>query len=330
MPFVTQASFDIEVAVNKLTLLRSDHHVFVTGLARAGTTILLRALHATKVYRSLTYRDMPFVVMPNIWKKFSRIFRIYEEEKERAHGDRIQVNFDSPEAFEEVFWRTFCGNDYIKTDYLCPHSVDPQTIDLFVKFVSLVVASSSSSETRYLSKNNNNILRLTAIREAFPNASIFIPFRDPIQQAYSLLNQHLLFTARHQSDHFSYEYMQWLAHHEFGCTHKPFNFVAAERCPDSTCYPTNINYWLNLWLTTYSYVLDTMPEGALLVCYEKLCTQPIESMHEILRIAGVEYNVGAITTEFKAATKYEAEGLDKELTTEALSLYERMCERTRD
>lgn len=327
VPFVTQTSFDIERALNKVAPSRSDHHVFVTGLARSGTTILLRALYETEVYRSLTYRDMPFVVMPNVWKRFSKIFRIYEEEKERAHGDRIQISFDSPESFEEVFWRTFCGDDYIKADYLCPHSVDPYTIELFVEFVSLVIASGDSTQTRYLSKNNNNILRLSAIHEAFPNATILIPFRDPIQQANSLLKQHVLFSKRHQSDTFSYDYMKWLAHHEFGLTHRPFRFAACESRYESRYNPTNINYWLNIWLTTYRYVLEVIPEGAMLVCYENLCSQPKEIMDKILRAADVESNAGSLTTEFKAARRYEAEGLDKGLTAEALSLYERMQEK---
>ena len=113
MPLVTQASFDIEQMLNPPPALADGRHVFVAGLARAGTTILLRALHDTGAFRSLTYRDMPFVLMPNLWAKLSRGSRQYQQQKERAHGDRIQVNFDSPEAFEEVFWRTFCGKDYI-------------------------------------------------------------------------------------------------------------------------------------------------------------------------------------------------------------------------
>ena len=31
----------------------------------------------------------------------------YLDFKERAHGDGIKVSTESPEAFEEVFWKTF-------------------------------------------------------------------------------------------------------------------------------------------------------------------------------------------------------------------------------
>ncbi len=89
----------------------------------------MRALHETGVFRSLTYRDMPFVLMPRTWRKFSLSFQTYGDEKERAHGDRITVNFDSPEAFEEVFWRAFCGEDYIRYDCLIPHKVSKEIQD---------------------------------------------------------------------------------------------------------------------------------------------------------------------------------------------------------
>ena len=41
----------------------------------------------------------------------------------------------------------------------------------------------------YISKNNNNYKRIELINSAFPNSKIIIPFRNPIQHAYSLLNQ---------------------------------------------------------------------------------------------------------------------------------------------
>ncbi len=39
--------------------------MYVCGLAGCGTTILLRVLGELGVFRSLTYRHMPFVLAPN-------------------------------------------------------------------------------------------------------------------------------------------------------------------------------------------------------------------------------------------------------------------------
>ena len=144
---------------------------------------------------------------------------------ERAHGDGIEVNFDSPEAFEEVFWKVFSSDEYLYEDRLSPYSANIETTLLFQQFVSRVISSADQpQQQRYLSKNNNNILRLGSIRQAFPDALIIVSFREPIQHAISLFHQHTKFCATHKADQFSYNYMKWLGHHEFGGTHRPFQF----------------------------------------------------------------------------------------------------------
>ena len=71
---IAEMSFDIDqrmVDADPKEIV-GERHVFVSGLARAGTTILMRRFHATGAYRSLTYRDMPFVLAPNLWRKLMR------------------------------------------------------------------------------------------------------------------------------------------------------------------------------------------------------------------------------------------------------------------
>ena len=324
-PIVAQSSFDLEMAMKRAKDSCDDRHVFITGLARAGTTILLRALHKTGKFRSLTYRDMPFVLMPNLWKQLSKTSRKHQDAKERAHGDNILVDFDSPEAFEEVFWRTFCGKDYILSDHLRPHMVDDVTIELFRQFVMQVVASADTTgQTRYLSKNNNNILRLSTIKKAFPNATILIPFRNPIQQAYSLLTQHRQFSERHKNDRFSYDYMCWLGHYEFGLTQKPFKFNTGLLGAEHN--PMDINYWLRMWCNAYEYVLSTMSAGLILVSYENLCSHSTDMIDKILSLLDMQDFKSSMKTSFSAATMKEVRGVNQDLKDEALALYRRMAE----
>ena len=47
----------------------SDDHVFVSGLARSGTTALLNALYQSGTFASLSYDDMPFILAPNFGQK---------------------------------------------------------------------------------------------------------------------------------------------------------------------------------------------------------------------------------------------------------------------
>lgn len=275
-PLITEASFDLELQVHgaSATDCSKYKHVFVTGLARAGSTILMRRLHETGAFCSLTYRDMPFVLSPNLWRSLSnwggsanRVAR------ERAHGDGILIDLDSPEAFDEVFWRTFCGSAYIHPDRLSPMFADADIIEKYRRYVDLILKG--VAERRYLSKNNNNFLRFEAISDAFTNAIILVPFRNPVQQAMSLLEQHRYFLRRHESDPFSRRYMTWLVHHEFGLDHRPFVFED-QAARDGACPyldDNDLNYWLWLWVSVYSHIADNMPERGVLVCYERLCRE---------------------------------------------------------
>ena len=68
--FMREVTFDFE-STNISSSSETENHIFVTGLARAGTTILLNALYKSSVFASLTYSDMPFVLAPNLWSKIS-------------------------------------------------------------------------------------------------------------------------------------------------------------------------------------------------------------------------------------------------------------------
>ena len=105
-------------------VVRRGPHVFVAGLARAGTTILTRRLYESGAFRSLTYRDMPFVLAPGLWRKIRGKSRQSVQPAERAHGDGLIVDIDSPEALGEPFWRLFDGPAYILADRMIPHTPD--------------------------------------------------------------------------------------------------------------------------------------------------------------------------------------------------------------
>ena len=219
---------------------RGGHHVFVTGLARAGTTILMREIHATGQFGSLTYADMPFVLAPNLWAGLSR--KKAGARAERAHGDGIEVDMNSPEALEEVYWRVFHGAEYISATGLTPHNPTSAAMDGYLDYLRLILRR--TGKTRYLAKNNNAILRLRPQARALPDSVFLVPMRAPLQQAQSLLHQHRRFLT---ADKFTAEYMTWLAHHEFGATQRPFRIG---RGPSGD--PMTLDYWLEQWITVHS------------------------------------------------------------------------------
>jgi len=323
---IAQSSFDMEKVFYPRTPVDESRHVFITGLARAGTTILLRSLHDTGSFRSLTYRNMPFVLMPTGWPQLSRGFWKQMEPTERAHGDRIEVDFNSPEAFEEVFWRVFCAEEYILPNRLVPHRPEDEIVDSFRQFVGQILSGLDSASIRYLSKNNNNILRLGTLIRAFSDCVIVIVIRDPLQQAHSLMRQHEKFCARHDADRFSQDYMRWLGHHEFGRTHKRFDFGRTESKESYDI--ADINYWIALWCDVYRHVDQNAPEDSIIVPYETFCAEPKRVLSEILLRAGLSAAADSKPPKMSPAATRPTRGIEPALERLALHLYERLKTRS--
>lgn len=287
-----EASFDLDQNVagskNKRPSAMLEKPTFVTGLARSGTSILLKTLYETEAFTTLTYRDMPFVLAPRLWRRIAGRYGKTGEERERAHADGIAISFDSPEAFEEVFWLTFAGDRYLRNDRLVAHSADNDTVDAFRRYVGAIINAADQGQNankldrRYLSKNNNNVLRLGTLRRAFPKGTIIVPFRNPYDQANSLLQQHRLFSARHVEDPFSLRYMRWLGHFEFGGDHRPFDFGnGIENLQRSD--PDTLDHWLIHWILVYESILAQAELDLLLFDYDAFCRAPESVMDRVTR-----------------------------------------------
>lgn len=274
---IKEMAFDIDTILTRKITEKPNllPPVYISGLARAGTTILLESLYSTGYFTTLTYRDMPLVTAPYLWSKITQKSKIKEEKrKQRAHGDFIYVNYDSPEAFEEVFWLTFSNMDYVKEDHLDLQDVDKELVEKYKRYIENIIKRDSKNKFLcYLAKNNNNLLRINAIKAAFPDAIFIVPFRNPIDHAKSLLNQHKEFLNRHAQDPFAHKYMNWLGHFEFGANLKPFRFYQ-ESLPLNKEETQHIDYWLRYWRTVYAYLLEFQAANILFFNYDLLCQQP--------------------------------------------------------
>lgn len=317
---IAEASFDFEQSLFRPAEV-GGRHVFVAGLARSGSTVLMRRFHASGQFRSLQYSDMPFVLMPGMWRRMRGAGRSGEQQQ-RAHGDGLLVDFESPESLEEVFWRIFTGNRYIRDHYLRPGDMPEDIVERFRTYVGLILATSDSQ--RYLSKNNNNILRLDTIRKAFPEALLLIPFREPLAQADSLRRQHRRFLEIHQQDKFALQYMQWLGHHEFGGDHRPFVF---DDQPRKWTDPEQLEYWLESWVQCYRHLLDTAPKQSVFVGYEALCDAPQENWQTLAKLAQIDAALPETADALENKNRPVEAEINGALRQEAVKIYDRLNHR---
>lgn len=300
--FMRETTFDVESSIIS-NEQQSDNHVFVAGLARSGTTILLNALYESNQFSSLTYQDMPFILAPNLWSKLS-FGKQNVELVERAHSDGIEISPTSPEALEEVFWMTF-------------DQFDKTTKEKFKSYVGLI--NRKYKKNRYLSKNNQNIKRLELISDMFPDSQILIPFRNPIQHSYSLLSQHRRFLDGSKNDAFISNYMRWIGHTEFGP-----NYIPIQGKHLFFRNHLDINHWLEQWILTYQncYTHLKYRNNIYFICYEKLCSSN-DYWINILELLNIK---NKYDFEFKGSYKKIPIGTNDGITKKASSLYSEILE----
>jgi hypothetical protein len=254
--------------------IEADRPIFITSLPRAGTTILLEALYRFPSLATHLYRDMPFVLAPLFWSKLSGSFRKSAELVGRAHGDGLQIGYDSPEAFEEIMWRTFWPEKYNKDciSLWGPEDDKEEAREFFYEHFRKIIAlrlGDRKRDGRYMSKNNANIARLDLICKMFNHAKIIVPVRNPIEHAASLLRQHLHFARMHRTDPFTRQYMEDIGHYEFGDLRRPIAFPGYESFL-SEKDPLTIDYWLAYWISAFEYVFARL-EKVILISYEHIC-----------------------------------------------------------
>lgn len=281
-----RALADVEdlLHADQLEEIRCAGPVFVTALPRSGTTILLELLHQTGRFASQTYRDMPFVLCPILWHRFSRRFSGEDEPVERAHGDGLHVSADSPEAFEEMIWKEFWPEHY-RDDRIQPWVPGQENAE-FEAFLESHMRKTiwlrredPSDERRYVSKNNLNIARLASLPRPLRRGIVLVPFRDPVQQAASMLRQHRRFTKIHAADDFVRRYMVAIGHHEFGKGLKPVDFGGwLAQAPD----PDDLHFWVRYWFVAYSHVLQHSGSSTVrLVSYSRLVERPAAALDRL-------------------------------------------------
>lgn len=275
--------------------------IFITGLARAGTTILLEKLSAGKGIATHRYRDFPFIMTPILWNKFLRLFGAKQTASERPHQDKIKITRDSPDAFEEPIWQHYFPHLHDATrQHVLDSETENETFAAFYRqHIQKIMLLRKGS--RYLSKGNYNLTRIEYIGKIFPNAVFLIPIRHPLTHVESLVRQHELFKKYAETDPKIPNYLRAVGHYEFGPQRSPIHVtddganeieMAWEKGNESLGYAVQ-------WREVYEYIADIFnrnPELASrlrIVRFEDLCSNPSAKFAQVLDFIGMGADLSA-------------------------------------
>tara|TARA_A100001035_G_scaffold91329_1_gene71347 strand:+ start:221 stop:1255 length:1035 start_codon:yes stop_codon:yes gene_type:complete len=248
-----------------------NSHIFITGLARSGTTALLNNFYSSNQFGSMVYSYMPFILFPKFAYFFSKISINQISETERLHNDGIKINLNSPECLDEIFW--IKSENKFNNETCEFKKNNGNIIRAYDYFLSKYMRM--QKKTRMVIKNNNNHQRLDILANYFSNSFFLLMFREPIFHAYSLLNQHKNFLSLQKKESFILEYMNLIGHREFGNGHVPFVYSNNVYDLNALSNKLEINYWIKQWINTYKSILDSkiyLNKNILLINYRSLCT----------------------------------------------------------
>ena len=257
--------------------------IYIAGLARAGTTILLEILASHCDVETHRYRDFWTIYTP-FWSEQALKHTLRQSEPvERSHGDGLMVTPDSPEAMEEMLWMAFFQELH---DPAHCNVLDGQTKNTaFERFYrdhirKLLLARHGR---RYASKANYNVTRMEYLLELFPDARFVVPIRRPREHVASLRKQHTLLLEAANIHPRAVTYLDRVGHFEFGQHRRPINFGDNDTILSILSLwesGSEIRGWARYWTYIYEHIaerLQTNPklrQAVLVLRYEDLCAEP--------------------------------------------------------
>ncbi len=275
----------------RLELVPLRQPVFITGLARAGSTILLECLHRHPDVATHRYRDYPFLFTPYWWNLASRFApKAKAAPAERAHGDGIFITPDSPEAMEEMLWMHFFPHlhDPARDNRLTEAEDNSAFAAFYRDHIRKLLLLHKRS--RYVAKNNYLLARLGYLHRLFPDMRVVVPVRDPVTHVASLMRQHARFKASAAQDAKVVEYFRASGHFEFGADRRPVHHGDDERQEhilSAWQEGREVEGWAHSWCAMYEYLLlllsqnPALKEAVMVVRHEDLCADPRNMLADI-------------------------------------------------
>ncbi len=265
--------------------------IFVTGLARSGSTLLHEVVSSHPGVATHRIKDYPMVFTPFWWRRATANMRPATP-FERPHRDKMMITTESPDAIEEVVWMAFFGrcHDPSVSNLITATDSNP-AFELFYRdhIRKLLLAEHAN---RYAAKNNYDVARLGYLLRLFPDARILLPVRAPAGHITSLLRQHQWFSKGHKQNRKSLAVMSWSGHFEFGLDRRPVNLgepAKVSRVLDAWKAGDEIRGLAIYWDMVYGYLarlLKSDPvirDATLVVRYEDICKAPADTLRTVVQ-----------------------------------------------
>jgi hypothetical protein len=269
-----------------------DTPIYINGLARSGSTLLLEILAAHPDVATHRYRDFPFIMTPYIWDRAVSYNPLRDKRpRERPHGDGMTITPDSPEALEEMLWMVFFPDAH---DAQHPHILEREASHPAFEYYyrthiqKLLLAQ---HRLRYASKANYNVTRMTYLQRLFPEARFVIPVRHPVSHIASLIRQHQHFRAIGQKDPRVPIHMSRAGHFEFGLNRIPVHTgddASYQHIISAWEKGEEIRGWALYWNMVYGYIHRQLEQdlrlrnASLVITLEDLSTRPADSIQSLL------------------------------------------------
>lgn len=270
-----------------------DRPVFITGCARAGTTITLEMLSRHPDVGTHRYTDFVIPFFPVWWDwLLPRLgLRGLDEPVERIHQDRIQITRASPEAIEEMLWLHFFDglHDPDGSCVLDGSTSAPAFEHFYREHIRKLLLA--RRRRRYVTKNNSVATRLRYLLRLIPSARILILIRHPVSHIASLLKQHRLFCQIAATEPRQYVLTRLAGHFEFGPHRRVTHLGDPERAQEiAQCWRSGreVRGWALQWGWLYEHLSDLLEvdpgvrRACRVVRYEDLCDRPRQEIGSML------------------------------------------------
>ena len=290
------SDFEYNFVKNNIQNKNIINPIYITGLARSGTTIMLEKLSMHKEFAYHSYRDFPMIFTPYFWNKTLIFLDRFIKDKnyyERSHKDGISINSNSPEAFEEVIWRLFFNGLANKDSPILDSGTDNYSFAQFYHKHILKLLHAKSAK-RYLTKANYNISRIDYIKKLYPDSKFIIMIRNPVDHINSIIKQDKLFTKKHRNSNKTRDYMHLSGHFEFGLSKKLIKFDQDKSNKIESLFKKQ-NFargWGVYWNIIYQYIYQKYKndENVYFCRYETLCKNPESEISNIQKFCQIEEN----------------------------------------